>query len=42
VKRISGAFNSCKFRGVQSGSKRAEAYIVQLGSPYDIISLCKL
>jgi len=30
------------FRGVQSGSKRAEAYIVQLGSPYDIISLCKL
>ncbi len=30
------------FRGLQSGSKRAEAYILQLGSPYDTISLCKL
>ena len=30
------------FRGLQSGSKRAEAYVVQLGSPCDIFSLCKL
>jgi N-acetylglucosamine malate deacetylase 1 len=29
------------FRGVQSGSKRAEAFVLQLGSPYDIFSLCK-
>lgn len=27
------------FRGVQSGSKRAEAYVLQLGSPYDVVSL---
>jgi N-acetylglucosamine malate deacetylase 1 len=26
------------FRGYQAGSKRAEAYVVQLGSPYDIFS----
>ena len=25
------------FRGLQSGSKKAEAYILQLGSPYDIL-----
>jgi LmbE family N-acetylglucosaminyl deacetylase len=30
------------FRGVQSGSKRAEAYVLQIGSPYDIVSLSKL
>lgn len=30
------------FRGIESGSKRAEAYTVQLGSPYDIFSLTGL
>jgi LmbE family N-acetylglucosaminyl deacetylase len=27
------------FRGLESGSKRAEAYIMQMGSPYDIFPL---
>jgi len=27
-----------KFRGFQAGTKRAEAYILQLGSPYDIFA----
>ncbi len=26
------------FRGLQSGAKRAEAYILQVGSPYDVFS----
>lgn len=30
------------FRGFQGGSKRAEAYIQQLGSPYDIFSRLRL
>ena len=30
------------FRGFQGGSKRAEAYIQQLGSPYDIFSRVRL
>jgi N-acetylglucosamine malate deacetylase 1 len=25
------------FRGLQNGTKRAEAFILQLGSPFDII-----
>ena len=30
------------FRGLESGSKRAEAYIMQIGSPYDIFPLAGL
>jgi LmbE family N-acetylglucosaminyl deacetylase len=30
------------FRGLQSGSKRAEAYILQIGSAYDVFPRAEL